>query len=290
MTESARLAVFGEALFDCFAEEQKLGGAPFNVAWHLQAFGDLPLFISRIGDDDLGRQITSAMQNWGMTLSGLQTDPTRPTGTVKVTLKGSEPDYQISDNVAYDFMDKAALPALRNDAIIYHGSLALRHRQNREVLSHLTQTPSISVFVDVNLRNPWWDKETLFSWLERARWVKLNADELAEIGFNSADLQQDMVRMQSHFQLEQLIITRGEQGAIVRCNDGELFEFPPSKAEQVKDCVGAGDAFSAMYLHGLLQGWPVKQILPKAQAFAAAVVGLQGAFTDDAGFYQPYTG
>lgn len=290
MTESARLAVFGEALFDCFAEEQKLGGAPFNVAWHLQAFGDLPLFISRIGDDDLGRQITSAMQNWGMTLSGLQTDPARPTGTVKVTLKGSEPDYQISDNVAYDFMDKAALPALRNDAIIYHGSLALRHRQNREVLSHLTQTPSISVFVDVNLRNPWWDKETLFSWLERARWVKLNADELAEIGFNSADLQQDMVRMQSHFQLEQLIITRGEQGAIVRCNDGELFEFPPSKAEQVKDCVGAGDAFSAMYLHGLLQGWPVKQILPKAQAFAAAVVGLQGAFTDDAGFYQPYTG
>ncbi len=290
MTESARLAVFGEALFDCFAEQQKLGGAPFNVAWHLQAFGDAPLFISRIGDDDLGRQISSAMQNWGMTLSGLQTDPARPTGTVNVTLKGSEPDYQISDNVAYDFIDKAALPALRNDAIVYHGSLALRHRQNREVLAYLTRNPSVSVFVDVNLRKPWWDKETLFSWLERARWVKLNADELAEIGFNSADLQQDMIRMQSHFQLEQLIITRGELGAIVRGNDGELCEFPPAKAEQVKDCVGAGDAFSAMYLHGLLQGWPVTQILPKAQAFAAAVVGLQGAFTDDAAFYQPFTG
>lgn len=290
MTESARLVIFGEALFDCFADQQKLGGAPFNVAWHLQAFNDAPLFISKVGDDELGWQIKTAMQQWDMDLAGLQTDASRPTGRVDVTLKGSEPDYQISDNAAYDFIDKAALPALRNDAIIYHGSLALRHRQNREVLAQLTQIPSVSVFVDVNLRNPWWDKESLFGWLERARWVKLNADELAEIGFQSADLQQDMIRMQTHFQLEQLIVTRGERGALVRCNDGQLYDFPPGKADKVADCVGAGDAFSAMYLHGLLQGWPVTQILPKAQAFAAAVVGLQGAFTDDAAFYQPFTG
>ncbi|MEX0614755.1 MAG: carbohydrate kinase family protein, partial [Methylophaga sp.] len=75
---------------------------------------------------------------------------------------------------------------------------------------------------------------------------------------------------------------------IVRCNDGQVYEFPPSKATKVADTVGAGDAFSAMYLHGLLHGWPITQILPKAQAFAAAVVGLQGAFTDDATFYQTF--
>ncbi|MDT8311145.1 MAG: carbohydrate kinase [Methylophaga sp.] len=288
MTDSAKLAVFGEALFDCFADQQKLGGAPFNVAWHLQAFGEAPLFISRVGDDALGQQIKTAMQQWGMNLAGLQIDISRPTGTVKVTLQGSEPHYQITDNVAYDFIDKAALPALRNDVIVYHGSLALRHPNNREVLAHLTQASSVSVFVDINLRAPWWDKESLFAWLERARWVKLNADELAELGFQSADLLQDMIRMQTHFQLEQLIVTRGEHGAVVRCNDGEVYEFPPSKADKVADTVGAGDAFSAMYLHGLLHGWPVTQILPKAQAFAAAVVGLQGAFTDDATFYQTF--
>ena len=288
MTDSARLAVFGEALFDCFTDQQKLGGAPFNVAWHLQAFGDAPLFISRVGDDALGQQIKTAMQQWGMDLAGLQTDTSRPTGTVEVTLKGSEPHYQITDNVAYDFIDKAALPALRNDVIVYHGSLALRHANNHEVLAHLTQASSVSVFVDVNLRSPWWNKESLFAWLERARWVKLNADELAELGFQSADLLQDMIRMQTNFQLEQLIVTRGEKGALVRCNDGEVYEFPPSKADKVADTVGAGDAFSAMYLHGLLQGWPVTQILPKAQSFAAAVVGLHGAFTDDANFYQTF--
>ncbi len=288
MTDSARLAVFGEALFDCFVDQQKLGGAPFNVAWHLQAFGDSPLFISRVGDDALGHQIKNAMQQWGMDLSGLQTDPTRPTGTVNVTLKGSEPQYEITDNVAYDFIDKAALPALRNDVIVYHGSLALRHSHNHDVLANLKQAASVSVFVDVNLRAPWWNKEILFASLERARWVKLNADELAALGFQSADLLQDMIRMQTNFQLEQLIVTRGEKGAIVRCNDGQVYEFPPGKAGKVADTVGAGDAFSAMYLHGLLHGWPVTQILPKAQDFAAAVVGLQGAFTDDATFYQTF--
>ncbi len=50
------ITVFGEVLFDCFPNgKQVLGGAPFNVAWHLQALGDDPTFISQIGDDTLGK-------------------------------------------------------------------------------------------------------------------------------------------------------------------------------------------------------------------------------------------
>jgi fructokinase len=48
--------IFGEVLFDNFPDKQVLGGAPFNVAWHLQGFGDNPLFISRVGDDSRGRE------------------------------------------------------------------------------------------------------------------------------------------------------------------------------------------------------------------------------------------
>ena len=34
-----RPVVFGEVLFDCFPDGSRvLGGAPFNVAWHCQAF------------------------------------------------------------------------------------------------------------------------------------------------------------------------------------------------------------------------------------------------------------
>lgn len=289
MMQPAKLVLFGEALFDCFsAEEQRLGGAPFNVAWHLQAFGEAPLFISRVGEDALGQQIMTAMQQWQMRIDGVQVDSRHPTGTVAIQLAGAEPSYTIHNNVAYDFIEKAKLPSLSNGAIVYHGSLALRNPTSQAALDFLTQPTPVSVFVDVNLRAPWWDKKSVFLALERAKWAKLNEHELVALGFNSADIAQDMLRMQSHFQLEQLIVTRGQAGALVRSNDGKIYQQKPSQALTVKDTVGAGDAFTAMYLHGLIQGWPIQQSLVRAQQFASAVIGLQGAISEDKAFYQPH--
>lgn len=290
MSQQPALAIFGEVLFDCFPDgERKLGGAPFNVAWHLQAFGDNPVFISRVGDDPAGQQIRRAMQGWQLSTAGLQTDVNHPTGEVRVTLQGSEPSYDIRADRAYDFIQTAELPTLRNDAVLYHGSLALRNKVSRDAFEFLTRPKAVSVFMDVNLRTPWWSKEDIYKCLERARWCKLNQFELIELGFNSADLQQDMTRMQTHFQLEQLIVTRGEEGGIVRCNDGTFYQQKRVPAAQLIDTVGAGDAFSAMYIHGLLAGWPVQKILLKAQQFASKVIGLRGAVSEDAAFYSEFT-
>ncbi len=58
MADIERPVIFGEVLYDCFPDGQAvLGGAPFNVAWHLQGFGRAPLFISRVGDDPLGHHV-----------------------------------------------------------------------------------------------------------------------------------------------------------------------------------------------------------------------------------------
>ncbi|NIR30149.1 MAG: carbohydrate kinase, partial [Gammaproteobacteria bacterium] len=54
----ARPVVFGEVLFDQFEDgDAVLGGAPFNVAWHLQGLGLRPFFASRIGEDRLGERV-----------------------------------------------------------------------------------------------------------------------------------------------------------------------------------------------------------------------------------------
>jgi fructokinase len=289
MSPQSALAIFGEVLFDCFPDgEKKLGGAPFNVAWHLQAFGDNPLFISSVGEDESGVKIRHAMQKWQLSADGLQTDKSHQTGEVKVSLQGGEPSYDIMIERAYDFIQTSQLPNLRNDAVVYHGSLALRNAVSQSALEFLTRPKSVSVFMDVNLRAPWWTKESIYTCLERAKWCKLNQHELAELGFNSADLQQDMTRMQSHFQLEQLIVTRGEEGAIVRCNDGAFYEQNCVAADKLVDSVGAGDAFTAMYIHGLLAGWPVQKILLKAQQFASKVIGLRGAVSEDPAFYSEF--
>ena len=63
--ETKRPWIFGEVLFDCFPDGSRvLGGAPFNVAWHLQALGLEPLFLSRVGRDAAGREIRTAMGEW----------------------------------------------------------------------------------------------------------------------------------------------------------------------------------------------------------------------------------
>ena len=43
-----------------------LGGAPFNVAWHLRGFGANPLVISAVGDDAEGREVLERMTSWDL--------------------------------------------------------------------------------------------------------------------------------------------------------------------------------------------------------------------------------
>jgi len=104
--QEQRPVMFGEVLFDMFPDGSVvLGGAPFNVAWHLQAFGLSPLLISRVGADALGRQVSAAMQEWGMDRSGLQLDSAHPTGTVSISFSDGEPKFDIVPNRAFDYIE-----------------------------------------------------------------------------------------------------------------------------------------------------------------------------------------
>lgn len=289
MSIQSQVFVFGEVLFDSFPSgEEVLGGAPFNIAWHLQAFGDQPQFISRIGDDLLGKKITTAITGWGMVTSNIQYDDRHKTGRVKVNVIDNEPHYDIVANCAYDFIDSDAVKLYNSSGILYHGSLALRNDCSRHALMQLAQNPNMSIFLDVNLRSPWWEKQHIETWLDHARWVKLNIDELALLGFNITDLKSAMEALQSQFQLEQVIVTCGPQGAIVLSEQRQFHQVIPQAPESFIDTVGAGDAFTAIYIHGLLSGWSILHTLELAQQFACKVIGLRGAVSTDSAFYRNF--
>jgi len=289
MSQPTQLDIFGEVLFDCFPTgERILGGAPFNVAWHLQAFGDQPRFLSAVGEDALGAEILQAMGRWGMNSSGVQRDPVHPTGQVEVKIIDHEPHYNIIPDCAYDFIDAEKLPRLAPDSVLYHGTLALRSAVSRRALHQLAQQPGMAIFLDVNLRPPWWRPEEVFQWLRQARWVKLNQDELRLLGYTAEDLRQAMIGLQEQFQLEQVILTRGEAGTWVATSEGDFHTAAPEKLERFVDTVGAGDAFTAVYIHGLRAGWGIPQTLEVAQRFAGKVIGLRGATTDDPEFYRDF--
>ena len=419
---------FGEILFDVFPDGREvLGGAPFNVAWHLQGFGLAPLLISRVGADAAGERIRTAMAAWGMRLDGLQTDPEHPTGRVTVSLRDGEPSFDIVTDSAWDFISADELPDLI-PALVYHGSLALRHPVSAAALEALLARCGVSLagqppgpaaghpresvadhlpgptagqprgpavgrspgpastrspaepsgqpgtgtgtrplrFVDVNLRAPWWQAGVVRRLLAGADWAKLNQDELAWLtavptptptptststststltstsaldparrpasGPESPEEQGDDTRPGEHRDntrpgeqgdairaaeagsapaalglaprgategdiasaagafrarhgLRGLVLTRGAAGALGLVADGEIARVSPQPTPLV-DAVGAGDAFAAVTLLGLLHHWPLALTLDRAQTFASRIVQLRGATAPDPTLYQ----
>lgn len=289
MTHKIKPVIFGEVLFDCFPDGvEVLGGAPFNVAWHLQALGDQPYFISGVGEDDLGKQIIIAMKAWGMDITSVQIDAQHCSGRVDVKLIENEPQYEITPDCAYDFIDAREVSVPEGRGILYHGTLGLRNTTSRDAFEKLAGNPEYSIFLDVNLRSPYWHKNEVSNWLQQATWVKLNHDELRQLGSATGDDQRDMSEFQEKYNLDQLILTRGEEGAMVRNREGVFFSVKPALVQQFVDTVGAGDAFTAVYLHGLIASWPLMETLNAAQQFASRVVGMRGATSSDPEFYRNF--
>ena len=288
------ITIFGEVLFDCFPDgTEVLGGAPFNVAWHLKGFGLSPFFISRVGTDGRGVAIRSSMQSWGLESSFLQIDPCHPTGQVRVTIENGEPQYDIVPESAYDFIQPPDVQQLPATDLLYHGSLALRHSASAAALAALKATHRGKIFLDVNLRSPWWSPESVLPLVDDADHVKLNAAELAllatdgTVATDDASLAASMHRFAEHHLLETLILTRGAQGALF-WSGGEIVPIGPAAPTHVVDTVGAGDGFAAAFLLGLSQQWPSLESLAHARDFAAALVSRRGATIDDASVYKEF--
>jgi fructokinase len=285
---SDSLCIFGEVLFDHFPDGQRvLGGAPFNVAWNLQGLGEDVCFISRVGNDDEGGSIREAMRRHGMRDAMLQQDERHPTGKVSVSFTDGEPAYDIVAPCAYDRIQRSGLPDTQCN-ILYHGTLALRDPVSRDALQALLAHDPHTVFLDVNLRPPWWNQPDVLSWVDQADWIKLNTEELALLS-NSGLADEHALRafLRTH-NLRGVILTRGSAGAEVLTADEQHHVVKPEADIPVVDTVGAGDAFAAVMLLGLLRDWPLQLTLQRAQSFASAQVGQRGATVSDRAYYQRF--
>lgn len=285
-----KIAIFGEVLFDSFPDGKLvLGGAPFNVAWHLQALGLEPLFIGRVGSDKMGEKIKQSMLDWGLVSDQLQTDIEHPTGVVQVLINNGEPYYNIVNNQAYDFIEADLLDIQNQYSVIYHGTLAVRNNVSAHTLKLLTAGFTGKVFVDVNLREPWWQIEQVCEYIRQAHWLKLNRDEFEIVQTHQGSLYEAMTSFLVKYKLEVLVVTCGDQGAVAINNSGQFVEVKPGINQCIVDTVGAGDAFAAVLLLGLHHGWSLSVTMNRAQCFASAMVRMQGATVSDPGFYLPFS-
>jgi fructokinase len=299
------IAVFGEALVDDFGDHQVLGGAPFNVARHLAAFGQAVLMLTRVGDDANGGRVRADCARFGMNTAGVQVDGELPTGRVLVERSpdGGSHRFTILENQAYDFIEAGpALAAVAEGApdTLYFGTLAQRAPQSQKTLARLMEAATARRYLDLNVRTGVTER-CVFRSLHAADVVKVNEEELQDLfgwythlrpatdDMGDAEVQNACATLLRIFNLRGMIVTLGARGTVYFGADGTFAEAPPaSMPGPLVDTVGAGDAFSAVFLVGRARGWPLAQTLARANEFAGAVCCIAGAVPSSLDFYRPF--
>jgi fructokinase len=303
-SSSKSIVVYGEALIDDFGDQQVVGGAPFNVARNLAAFRLAPMMITRIGQDQNGMRVRAEYSRFAMSASGLQWDLLKTTGRVVVERGADEHRFIILPDQAYDQIDSAAaLSALAaaRPATIYFGTMAQRNACSRATLDALLAASDARRYLDLNLRDGQVDEHCVYSSLHQADIVKVNELELQQLlrwfahpgantqAIGSAAAAAACGALLQRFTLEGIIVTLGEHGSAYFGADGTIIHNGQGLAPtRVVDTVGAGDAFSAVFLLGRALGWPLGLTLARANAFAGAMCGVRGAVPADLTFYQPW--
>lgn len=290
------ILVIGEILFDVFPDYRRLGGAPFNFAYHLKNFGFDVRFISRIGRDDPGKEILHKLKAFRFDLEDIQLDDVYPTGRVDVQLdKNGSPRFDIISNVAYDHI--AFIPerhaALINDAqLIYFGSLVQRSPTGHENLQKFisgNESGALS-FYDINLRPGCYDQDIIAKSLAKTDILKLSTEELSELK-RMLSVEKDgeafVQYLMEKYSLKTVSLTKGSSGSQL-FTDQRSFSSHPAEAVKVVDSVGAGDAYAAMVAAGILEKWQPQEILRQADLFATRVCEIKGAISESGLFYGPF--
>jgi fructokinase len=272
---------FGEVLWDIFPTHKKIGGAPLNVSLRMNSIGVNTTMISRIGDDDNGKDILSFLNDQAVATDLIQITGEYKTGAVQVMIneKGNA-SYDILYPSAWDkiieteMMDKAVAEA---DAFVF-GSLACRDEVTRATLNKLLEKANYKIF-DVNLRAPYYTIDVLNELMLKADFIKLNDEELREIsrelGSTYNSFEQNIKFLAEKTNTKQVCVTKGEFGAVLYSND--KFYYNSGYFIKVVDTVGAGDSFLASLIVKLLRGKSPQKALNYACAIGALVAGQEGA-------------
>lgn len=279
------VAGIGELLWDMLPSGKQLGGAPCNFAFHASQAGCVSHVVSAVGQDEPGDELISTMHQLGLSDQYIQRNR-YPTSTVTIKLDaGGHPDYTIHEQVAWDHIEwNAKIPELAGqlDAVCF-GSLAQRSAESEHTIVSLvsaTKESCLKVF-DINLRQRYYSKNIIIQSLILSDVLKLNDDELPVVaGYAGVggDIRDQLKKLLKHFKLKYIVYTMGSRGSIIVCP--EEYSFIEAPEVIVADTVGAGDAFTAVFIAGILKGHPLSVVHQKATEIAALVCTRKGATPD----------
>ena len=282
------IILIAEILWDEYEDgTQLLGGSGLNISWHMQALGAKSYVVSSVGNDKEGKKFREVAQAWGISTEYVQTVK-EPTGIVKVVMdEYKKPTYINQEDMAMDHIHyQDSLKSLPKQSMVYHGTFMLRNSDTGNTIDQLRKMGH-PVFMDLNLRAPFWSQEVFDQWVRDLAYLKLSDDELAHLAGNPKMTEKEQLVWLQQFgkekNIENILFTRGAAGSYWIRSD-EMF-FTDGVKVNVVDTAGAGDAFCAAILFSLHENLKPQQALEKASAFAAQVCTVHGATSHDRDFY-----
>jgi fructokinase len=282
MQKPFKIVGIGEILWDLLPSGKKLGGAPANFAFHAQQLGAESVVVSSVGNDGLGKEIIDRLTILNLCTDFIQINNAYSTGIVNVKLSDGIPEYTIKSGVAWDSIEwKDSLASLtqKADAVCF-GTLAQRSEASQKTIRQFVKQtrPSCLRIFDINLRQNFYSKGIIEESLRLASVLKLNDEELpivAEIFSIEGSEKIVLETLINRFQLDLVALTKGGRGSLLKTKDEESFLEVPKV--EVKDTVGAGDAFTAAMAVALLSGTEFHEIHRQANQVAAYVCSQHGA-------------
>ncbi|MFG2819951.1 sugar kinase [Kitasatospora sp. NPDC048365] len=257
-------------------------GAESNVAIGLARLGHRARWVGLVGDDEFGRLVLRTLRAEGVDTTHTAVEPAGPTGLVVF-----EPRVADLVRVAYYRRGSAGSrltpehlgAALAEGARIVHltGVTAALGPGPQQAVEAAAQAGA-TVSLDVNHRSRLWSRDeaaaVLRPLVEDTDLLIASEDELDLAAPAGARGEAERIEALLDLGVAEVVVKRGADGASVHTPDGTV-DLPAVRVP-VRDTVGAGDAFVAGYLSGLLDGEPAAGRLARAVttgAFAVAAAG-----------------
>jgi fructokinase len=273
----------GELLWDMLPGGLVVGGAPGNLAFMANELGSHGIIVSCVGKDEPGDVLLNHLERAGMSREYVDVTPQHPTGFSRVQVgPDGNPVFAVEPEVAWDYIPwNHRLAALAKKAdVITFGTLGQRSEVSRETVRKFVIAAPETTFkiFDINLRKPFYSRETVLWGLEACNVLKTNDGELKTVAGMlelHGDATELVKRISERFSLKLVALTRGPDGSVIY-SDGRFYEHPGYRAKAV-DAVGCGDAFTAVLAIGLTSKTNIEVVNDRANRVASFVCTQPGA-------------